>query len=86
MENELLALPNLGHTSVNWLRAIGVQTRADLERIGPVEAFVKVRSRGMRPSRVFLYSLQAALLGCHWTELDPDLKRDLIEQAERLGA
>lgn len=86
MESELLALPNLGHTSVNWLRAIGINTRADLERVGPAHAFVKVRSRGMRPSKVFLYALQAALLGCHWNALDPHLKQELVAQVEQLAS
>jgi DNA transformation protein and related proteins len=32
-------LRNLGHTSATWLREIGVYTRSDLERIGPVLAY-----------------------------------------------
>lgn len=82
MESDLLHLKNLGTTSVNWLHAVGIHTRDELERIGPVEAYQRVRARGIRASKVLLYALQGALLGVHWTELDPDLKQLLRQQAE----
>ena len=40
--SELLQLKNLGMASVNILRAIGINTHADLKRMGAVE--VKMRA------------------------------------------
>jgi DNA transformation protein len=79
---DLLELKNLGATSVNWLRAVGIHSREELERIGPVAAYNRVRSRGIRVSKVLLYALQGALLGVHWTDLDPGLKQQLLAQAD----
>lgn len=83
MDSDLAALKNLGNTSVNWLRAVGIHTREDLHRIGPVNAYNRIRDRGIRVSRVLLYALQGALLNLHWNELDPNLKLRLVEEADR---
>jgi TfoX C-terminal domain len=81
--HELRSLKNLGNTSVNWLNAVGVHDRADLERLGPVAAYNHIRQCGIKVSRFLLYAMQAALLDIHWSELDPALKRHLVEQADR---
>jgi DNA transformation protein len=43
--SELLQLKNLGMASVNILRAVGINTRADLQRTGAVEAYRRIRAR-----------------------------------------
>lgn len=80
---DLSQLKNLGATSVNWLRAVGINSRDELDRIGPVAAYNRVRARGIRVSKVLLYALQGALLGVHWNELDPELKQKLLAEAEQ---
>lgn len=82
MESDLLALKNLGNTSVNWLRTVGIHNREELARVGPVATYNRIRERGIRVSRVLLYALQGALLDVHWNELDPALKRRLVEAAD----
>ncbi len=82
MESDLLALKNLGNTSVNWLRTVGIHSRDELANLGPVATYNRIRERGIRVSRVLLYALQGALLDVHWNELDPDLKRQLVEAAD----
>ena len=79
---DLLNLKNLGAASVNILHAIGINSYADLESIGPVEAYRRIKARGIHVSRVMLYALQGALMDVHWNDLDPDLKHRLIEAAE----
>jgi DNA transformation protein len=74
MQNDLLHLKNLGNTSVNWLNAVGIQSREDLERLG---------ERGIKVSKVLLYAMQAALLDIHWSELDPALKNRLVQEADQ---
>lgn len=83
MQSDLLALKNLGNTSVNWLHAVGIHNREDLERLGPVQAYNRIRERGIKVSKVLLYALQGALLNIHWNELDAELKRRLVDEAER---
>lgn len=85
-QSELLKLKNLGLASVNILHSIGIRSRDDLHRVGPVGAFISIRSRGINASRVLLYALQGALMDVHWNELDPDLKRRLASEADRLLA
>ena len=81
--SELLELKNLGMASVNILHAIGVNTRNDLAQMGAVEAYRRVKSRGIQVSKVMLYALQGALMDVHWNELSADMKADLVTQAER---
>ncbi|WOX06513.1 TfoX/Sxy family protein [Microbulbifer pacificus] len=85
-QSELLKLKNLGLASVNILHSIGIRTLEDLRRVGPVEAFASIRRRGINASRVLLYALQGALLDVHWNDLDPDLKANLVSEAEQLLA
>lgn len=85
-QSELLQLKNLGLASVNILHSIGIRTLEDLRRVGPVEAFINIRRRGINASRVLLYALQGALLDVHWNDLDPALKANLVDEAERLLA
>lgn len=75
-------LPNLGPKSCAWLRAIGIETRADLERIGSVEAYRRVASEGFEVSLNLLYALEGALLELRWDRLSPAVKQNL---RERLG-
>jgi len=82
MQHDLMALKNLGNTSVNWLLAIGIHNRDDLARIGAVEAYNRIRRRGIRVSKVLLYSLHSALHDLHWTELSDADKQSLLAAAE----
>jgi DNA transformation protein len=82
MQNDLLELKNLGNTSINWLSAIGVNSRQDLEDIGPVKAYLKIKNRDIKVSKVFLYALHAALIDLHWNELDDQTKQQLITAVE----
>ena len=69
---------NVGPKSAAWLRQVGVRTTEDLARIGPVEAFLKVKRAGFRPSLNLLYSMAGALADCHWAELPEDQKQHLL--------
>ena len=81
-ESELLDCKNIGLSSANILHAVGINTREDLHRVGAVEAYCKIKQRGIPVSKVMLYALQGALLDSHWNDLDPALKTSLVEEAE----
>ncbi len=80
--SDLLQLKNLGAASVNILHAIGVNSYADLNSMGPVEAYIRIKARGIHVSKVMLYALQGALLGVHWNDLEKDMKQRLVADAE----
>ena len=77
---------NVGPKSAAWLRQVGVRTQEDLERLGAVEAFMKVKRAGFRPSLNLLYALEGALADCHWADLPDERKAALLAGAEAAEA
>lgn len=73
---------NVGPKSAAWLRQVGVRTSEDLFRVGPVEAFLKIKRAGFRPSLNLLYSMAGAIDDCHWTDLSSERKDGLIRELE----
>ncbi len=70
---------NVGPKSAAWLRQVGVRTYEDLERIGALDVFLKVKRAGFRPSLNLLYALAGALSDCHWTDLPDNEKQALLD-------
>ncbi len=67
---ELSKLKGLGPKSEKCLNEIGIKTKGDLEKIGPVRAFMKLRSEcSIKPSLNFLYAMVGALEGRHWADI-----------------
>jgi hypothetical protein len=77
---------NVGPKSAAWLRQVGVRTQEDLVRLGAVEAFMKVKRAGFRPSLNLLYALEGALADCHWADLPEERKAALLAGAEAAEA
>lgn len=77
MNDELQELRNLGKTSAQWLHAVGIHSAADLRRLGAVNAYRAVRTRGFRASKVLLYAIEGALQGIHWSDLPAERKEAL---------
>ena len=91
-QHELANLPNLGPASARWLVGAGIDSIAELRRIGAVAAFGRVAVReGRAATANLLYALHAALEGKHWTEVSPAEKARLrrtagLEDSGTLGA
>lgn len=51
MNDELQHLKNLGKTSAQWLHAVGIHSASDLRRLGAVDAYRAVRTRGFAHRR-----------------------------------
>jgi hypothetical protein len=77
-----LKLRNIGPKSAAWLRQVGLRTPEDLAAAGPVEAFMRVKRAGFKPSLNLLYALEGALLDCHWQEVPEARRAQLVEEAE----
>jgi DNA transformation protein len=77
-------LRNIGPTIRKRLNEIGVHTRADLKRIGAVDAYLRICARFPRRTIAvcyYLYSLQGALMDLH--RLPERLKSELVSKASR---
>ncbi len=77
-------LENIGPKSAQWLEAVGIKTLDDLEELGAVEAYKRVKAAF--PGRVslnMLWGLQGALLDLPWNELPPEMKEKLRREVGR---
>jgi DNA transformation protein len=70
-------LRNLGSTSAEALRSIGVRTIADLRTLGPVTAYRLVKEAQPGTSLNLLWSLHAGLHDMDWRDLSEMTKTEL---------
>ena len=85
-KSELAQLKNIGVTIERRLNEIGVFSRRELEKLGPVSAFQRIKENHPDksiPVCYYLYSLQGALDGVHWDALPVQLKEKLRKQATK---
>lgn len=75
--DELAALPGLGPASARWLVEIGIETYDDIDRLGSVEVYRRLRVARGGISLNMLFALESLLLGCHWRDLPADRKAAL---------
>lgn len=69
MGDKLTDLKNLGPESSKWLRKVGLHSKADIEKVGPLKAYALVRQDGLPASLNLVYALQAMLMDLHWQKL-----------------
>ncbi len=74
----LESLKNLGPASAAWLREAGIDTPEQLARLGAVEAYLRVREAGRRPSVNLLYAMAGALANCRWDRLPEGARGALL--------
>lgn len=84
--NAPLKLRNIGPKSAAWLRQVGLRTEADLVAAGPVDAFMRVKRAGFKPSLNMLYALEGALQDCHWQEVPEARRAELVAAVEAATA
>lgn len=77
-------LQNLGPKSTQWLSSVGIKTLADLQEVGPVEAFLAVKQKQPRASLNLLWALAAGLDDIDWHELSDKRKQELLDQLSKL--
>ena len=83
MKSDLSSLKNIGPTIQKRLQEIGINTKSDLKKVGPVLAYQKIQSRNQDktiPVCYYLYSLQGALEGKHWDDISQKKKQELLDQ------
>ena len=79
-------LRNIGPKSAAWLRQVGLRSREDLESVGAVDAFMRVKRAGFKPSLNLLYALEGALLDCHWQDVPEARRSELVLAADAATA
>ncbi len=65
-------IKNMGPKSSAWLHEIGIDSLEDLEAIGAVEAYRRLKAA--RPTEVSLnalWGMQGAILNIHWNMITP---------------
>lgn len=75
-------LRNIGPKSTAWLRQVGLRSRAELAEVGPVDAFMRVKRAGFRPTLNLLYSIEGALQDSHWRDVPEHRRVELVAAAE----
>ena len=86
MKSDLSSLKNIGPTIQKRLQGIGINTKDDLKRIGPVLVYQKIQSKNPGktiPVCYYLYSLQGALEGKHWDDISQKKKQKLLDQVKK---
>jgi DNA transformation protein len=73
-------LRNIGRASAVWLHAVGIHTIADLERIGPVQAYQLVKHLQPAATKHLLWALAAGLQDKHWQDLREEQRAALQRQ------
>lgn len=85
MDPPLSDLPNLGPRSCEWLAGIGIRTVAELQRMGPVPAYLALKRARRSVSLNMLYALVGAVEGVHWVEVKRERRLELLLQLEDAG-
>jgi DNA transformation protein and related proteins len=85
-ERPIASLKNLGPTTARDLAEVGVATFAQLQQVGPIDAWHRLNElRPKQYSLVGLYALAGALLDKEWKELSPDYRTQLRDEAAKSG-
>ena len=71
-------LPGLGPRSLAMLAAAGIHGRADLERLGAVRAYLRVKAARQNASLNLLWALEGALTGTHWQVVAREHRTSLL--------
>ena len=80
------ALRGIGPKTAAWLVAVGIDSEAELRRIGAAAAYRRLKHRDPRGvSLNALWGLHAALEGMPWTAVDRAAKDSLLAELTREG-
>jgi hypothetical protein len=75
---EASRLLGLGPKSLAVLSAAGISSRDQLERLGPVRAFIAAKAVEPGVTLNLLWGIAGAITDTHWSKLPGDLKSSLL--------
>ncbi len=76
----LCDLPGLGPKSAAMLSAAGIATLADLQRLGAVKAYLRVKQYSTKASLNLLWALEGALTNTPWQTVAREQKLRLLNE------
>ena len=71
-------LLGLGPKSLAILGLAGISTREQLEKLGPVQAFIAAKAVDQSVSLNLLWGIAGALTDTHWSKLSRDFRSSLL--------
>jgi DNA transformation protein and related proteins len=77
----VIRMRNINAKTSSWLEEIGIRTRADLVRIGALEAYRQLLASGLKPSSNLLLALHGAIIDCDWQLISEKQKAYLRDEA-----
>jgi len=72
------SLKGIGPFSLRVLKAAGISTRAELEKLGPVRAFIAAKRVEPRVTLNFLWGLAGLVTNTHWSRLPAEYRSSLL--------
>jgi len=72
------SLKGIGPFSLRVLQAAGISTRAKLEELGPVRAFIAAKRVEPRVTLNFLWGLAGLVTNTHWSRLPAEYRSTLL--------
>ena len=81
MREDLLKLKNIGGKSADWLLSIGITEPAEIEALGAVAVYRRLRAR-YPVSKNMLWALQGALLSLPYNQLPAEMKATLLAKLQ----
>lgn len=76
-----------GKKSREWLQAVGIETLEQVEEIGVVESYLRVKAAFPRDvTRNLLWGLQGAIMGLKWDQIPENIRSDLLAAVEQREA
>jgi DNA transformation protein and related proteins len=80
--DDLARLPGFGATTAQWLLDIGIESYDDIEELGSLDVYLRLRASRPGVSLNALWALESLLMGCDWRDLPPERKAELRRQLQ----
>lgn len=78
------SLLGLGPVSMRVLRAAGITTRGDIEKLGPVQAFLAAKRVNPAVTLNLLWGIAGAVTDTHWSKLPTEYRSSLLLEYDGL--
>lgn len=76
-------MKNIGKKSREWLKAIGIETLDEIDTLGAVEVYVRLKQAFPREiSLNMLWGLQGAILDIPYNQLPPEMRESLLAEVQ----
>jgi len=73
---------NLGEKSVRMLHDAGIHSVEELNDLGAIEAYLRIKQQGIAVSLNMLYAIEGALTNTHWNKLDRVTREALLIEVD----